>query len=135
MKKIISNLCVWTICLGLLLGTLPRETGILLIETITTRGTPWGMVEFFIKDQKYRAYTGMKRIDVDGPVAQGSEEYSQHTLKDASDSYYGPGYDYARRKSRVKAGTIIHILRAENGFWLCDYPVGKSWVRAYLPVQ
>jgi len=102
---------------------------------VTTRGTPWGLVEFTIRGLPYRAYTGMKRIDTQGPVPEGSEEYTTMSLPAASPAYYGPGYQYAQRKNSVPAGTALNILRIENGFWQCDYQQGGSWVRAYIPVQ
>lgn len=117
------------------LGTLPKDTPIVLVETVTTRGTPWGLVEFTIRGLPYRAYTGMKRIDTQGPVPEGSEEYTTISLPAASPAYYGPGYQYAQRKNSVPAGTTLNILRTENGFWQCDYQQGGSWVRAYIPVQ
>lgn len=117
------------------LGTLPKDTPILLVETVTTRGTPWGLVEFTIRGLPYRAYTGMKRIDTQGPVPEGSEEYTTMSLPAASPAYYGPDYQYAQRKNSVPAGTTLNILRIENGFWQCDYQQGGSWVRAYIPVQ
>ena len=71
------------------LGTLPRSTAITLIEMVTTNGTPWGMVEFTRHNLKYRAYTGMKRIDPYGPVAVGNTIPQEHTLILTSDAYTG----------------------------------------------
>ena len=116
------------------LGTLPRSTAITLIETVTTRGTPWGMVEFMKNNKKYRAYTGMKRIDAYGPLVYGNDQGTAQILTLTTDVYYGPGYDYAKRKDAVFAGTQLYVFGFENGFYLCDYQQGDKWVRAYFPV-
>ena len=116
------------------LGTLPQNTDIKLIETVTTNGTPWGMVEFYRNGMKYRAYTGMKRIDAYGPVAQGTLEYYETILSQATVVYYGPGYDYAQRMGKVPAGTLLRVYDTENGFTLCDYESDGKWVRAYFPM-
>ena len=115
------------------LGTLPQSTNILLIEAVTTSGTPWGLVEFYNNGMKYRAYTGMKRINAYGPVAWGTLDYDDFILPDFSEVYYGPGYDYAQRQELVPAGTPLRVYGFENGFALCDYEAGGQWVRGYLP--
>ena len=115
------------------LGTLPQNTPITLIEYVTTGGTPWGLVEFYKGGQKYRAYTGMKRITASGPVPQGTLDYFDAALTLTTDVYYGPGYDYARRGKAVFAGTPLRVYGFENGFALCDYQSGSQWVRAYFP--
>ena len=115
------------------LGTMPQETAITLIEYVTT-GVPWGLVEFYRNGQKVRAYTGMKRINAYGPVAQGTQDYYELSLSQSTDVYYGPGYDYARRAESVGRGTLLRVYGYENGFAICDYKRGTSWVRAYFPV-
>ncbi len=116
------------------LGTLPQDTAIVLIESVTTNGTPWGMVEFSKNGQLYRAYTGMKRIDAHGPVAQGGEQYSEQRLSSATEVYYGPGTHYARRKATVPQGTLLRVYDEVNGLYLCDYQSGGKWVRAWFPI-
>lgn len=114
------------------LGTMPQSTQITLIEYVTT-SVPWGLVEFYKNGMKVRAYTGMKRIDAYGPVAQGTKDYHEVVLSKSTAVYYGPGYDYAMRKESVEAGTLLRVFGYENGFTLCDYHNGKHWVRAYFP--
>lgn len=116
------------------LGTLPQDTVITLIETVTTHGTPWAMVEFNRNGMRYRAYTGMKRINAYGPVAQGTLEYYETILPTVTVVYYGPGYDYAQRMGKVPAGTLVQVYDTENGFTLCDYQSDGKWVRAYFPM-
>ncbi len=115
------------------LGTLPQNTPITLIETVTTKGTPWGMVEFYKNNMKYRAYTGMKRINAYGSVSQGSNSYTDYWLEYDKPVYYGPGYDYAQRSNPVPAGTWMRVFDVQNGFALCDYQSGDRWVRGYIP--
>ncbi len=115
------------------LGTLPQSTDIALIEYVTTNGTPWGMVEFYKNGMKHRAYTGMKRINAYGPVGQGTLEYFEVHLSQATAVYYGPGFDYAQRQGTVPAGTLLRLYDFENGFAMCDYQSAGKWVRAYFP--
>lgn len=114
------------------LGTLPQDTQIMLVESVTT-GVPWGLVEFYRNGVKVRAYTGMKRINAYGPVAQGTLDYDEVVLSRSTEVYYGPGYDYGQRKETVPAGTTLRVFGSENGFSLCDYRSGNQWVRAYFP--
>ena len=115
------------------LGTLSQDTDITLIETVTIGKTPWGMVEFSRNGLKYRAYTGMKRINASGPVTQGILDYYEVNLSQATAVYYGPGFDYAQRKGSVPAGTQLQVYGTENDFFLCDYKSCGEWVRAYFP--
>ena len=114
------------------LGTLPQDTQIVLIEKVTTHGTPWGMVEFWRNGKLYRAYTGMKRIEAAYSAPEGSEEYYTVALSQAQTAYYGPGSQYATRKNAVGKGTKVRVLKEENGFFLVDYQPGKQWVRTWL---
>ena len=116
------------------LGTLPQDTAIMLVESVNTNGTPWGMVEFQKNNLKYRAYTGMKRIETKSLFSQVTNEYDESTLSQTTNVYYGPGVDYAIRENRVKAGTYLRVFDYENGFYLCDYQqTDGTWVRAYFP--
>ncbi len=114
------------------LGIMPENTEIKLIEFVTT-GVPWGLVEFYRNGVKVRAYTGMKRINAHGPVAQGTLDYYEVVLSRDTPVYYGPGYDFGQRKDTVRAGTTLRVFGSENGFIICDYKSGKEWVRAYFP--
>lgn len=93
----------------------PQNTEIMPVESVTT-GVPWGMVEFDWNGQKYQAYTGMKRINTYGPVAQGTQPYDEATLSQTTPVFCGPGYDYALRKDAVRTGTLLRAYGIENGF-------------------
>ena len=115
------------------LGTLPRDTRITLYEYVVTDGTPWGMVEFEKNGKLYRAYTGMKRIDTSYTVPLGSDTYYTRTLSRSYTAYYGPGTAYATRGAKAPQGASVRVYDNVNGYFLCDYRSGGSWVRAWLP--
>lgn len=115
------------------LGTLPRDTRITLYEYVITDGTPWGMVEFEKNGKLYRAYTGMKRIDTSYTVPLGSDTYYTRTLSRSYTAYYGPGTAYATRGAKAPQGASVRVYDNVNGYFLCDYRSGGSWVRAWLP--
>jgi len=115
------------------LGTLPQSTRITLYEYVVTQGTPWGMVEFEKNGRLYRAYTGMKRIDTTQPVPLGSDSYYTRTLSKSYTAYYGPGTAYATRGAKAPKGASVRVYDNVNGYFLCDYQSGGSWVRAWLP--
>lgn len=118
------------------LGTLPQNTPITLIETVTTKGTPWGMVEFYKNNMKYRAYTGMKRINVPGGNAPYLAEHPAPASATASTTvYYGPGTRYAARREQLHAGTPLLVIAQENGYLLCEYQQGDRPERGYVPVS
>lgn len=113
------------------LGTLPQTTAITVIEQVMG-SVPWALVEFTNRGAKYRAYTGMKRINAYGQVPWGIQEGSPKTLLSAAQVYYGPGEHYAPRKERLAAGAQVLVFGYENGFVLVDYPVGKQRARGYV---
>ncbi len=116
-------------------GTYPENTSIKLVEKVFDGNIYWGMVEFYKNGEKYRVYTGMKRIDTKGSVHDATQrDYRGATLAWDSTAYYGPGYDYARRKGTVPSGTQLRVYDEENDFYLCDYVQSDGqWVRAYFP--
>lgn len=115
------------------LGALPIETPITLIYQVMNGPTPWGMVEFSTGGRKYRAYTGMKRIQPFAPLPFTEEEMVEYTLSEASPVYYGPGEDYATRKESLGIGRIVRVFGWENYYLLIEYKPGDQWVRGYVP--
>jgi len=116
------------------LGTLPQDTSITLIHYVQDKNNvPWGLVEFSRNNQLYRAYTGMKRIDTSYTVPLGSDTYYTRTLSRSYTAYYGPGTAYATRGAKAPQGASVRVYDNVNGYFLCDYQSGGSWVRAWLP--
>jgi len=94
------------------LGTLPQDTSITLIHYVQDKNNvPWGLVEFSRNNQLYRAYTGMKRINVPGGNAPYLAEHPAPASATASTTvYYGPGTRYAARREQLHAGTPLLVI-------------------------
>ena len=99
----------------------------------------WGKVQELQKQE--RAKNGVLDMETEvvsginayGPVGQGTLEYFEVHLSQATAVYYGPGFDYAQRQGTVPAGTLLRLYDFENGFAMCDYQSAGKWVRAYFP--
>lgn len=117
------------------LGTLPMNTKLTVIEMVTTDGTPWCMFEYSNNGKLYRAYTGLKRLNVfSGSIPEGSLSYTDDTVIAAGKGYYGPGTQYAQRKETLSKGMTVRVYSVTGEYALCDYkPSGSKWVRAYVP--
>lgn len=83
----------------------------------------WGMIEFDSDYGRYRAYTGMKRIDTKtGEVPYGNREGETYRIKkDAAHAYHGPGKDYVKMEGTLPEGTEITVYHEEQGYVLADY--------------
>lgn len=81
----------------------------------------WGMVEFTCRYGRYRAYTGMKRMDTSADVPLGNVDgYVCHIGREDTAAYFGPGKDYVRHETLVPAGTQITVYHEENGYVMAD---------------
>ena len=85
-------------------------------------GIWWVQVEFEYKGEPMRAYTGVKRVDVNlqyVPV----EEYlgSARINREVSNPWYGPGYNYRKHKNPLPNGMNCSIYGSENGWLLVEY--------------
>ena len=119
------------------LGTLPQDTAITLIHYVQDKNqVPWGLVEFYRHNQLYRAYTGMKRIDVLSGSATYVAEYGTYASTTAATTvYYGPGTHYAARRQQLPAYKDLLVYQEENGFLLCEYQEGARVARGYVPAH
>ena len=117
------------------LGTLPASTSITAIEQITTSETTWVLVEFQTNGRMYRAYTGLWRMQVYGDVPLASAKGYGDTVLSATSAYYGPGTQYATRRTMVSGGTSVTVYSQEGQWAQCEYKENGKSVRAYLPVS
>ncbi|MBR1820862.1 MAG: hypothetical protein IJ769_04490 [Clostridia bacterium] len=117
------------------LGTLPQSTSIVVINMVTTNGTPWCLVEFRNNGKLYRCYTGLKRINLGGSVPEGSLDYVKDTVVTATKAYYGPGTNYAERKGSISKGEEMRVFEVEGDWALVEYKHGGTWQRGYIPVD
>lgn len=117
------------------LGTFPQSTQITVIEQVTNNETTWVLVEFRSNGSLYRAYTGLKRVNVSGYIPYGSTTWYTDTVTYVGRAYYGPGYQYAARSVQVYQGQTVYVYETENGWALCEYTENGRNVRAYLPAD
>ncbi|MBR5288789.1 MAG: hypothetical protein IKU34_09425 [Clostridia bacterium] len=108
----------------------------------------WGMVEFECRYGRYRAYTGMKRIDVNkNDITTGNSEGVMCAVgRDGAYAYYGPGRYYAPVETKVPAWTEIVVYHEEGGWVMADFVLPgakdnqydknqKQLTRAWIPVD
>ena len=117
-----------------ILGTLPQDTHITVIEQ-TMGSVPWALVDYEYKGVRYRAYTGMKRIQTYYSVPWAGTDYASGWTREETEAYYGPGYAYARHPENVAANTSLRVFGLECGFLICDFQRGDLWIRAYVPLD
>ena len=105
-------------------------------------GIWWVQVEFYYGRNRYRAYTGLKRMSGLN-INNVPEEYpiGSCTVNRSLECYYGPGYDYKQISRNVPAGVSCTIYGyAYGGSQSSDfiqiefYDSGlKCWRRAWVP--
>ena len=117
------------------LGALPQSTQIVVINCVTTNGTPWCLVEFKKDGKLMRCYTGLKRIDTSADLPEGSVDYDKDTVAKTTTVYYGPGTHYAERKGSVSKGEEMRVFEVEGDWALVEYKHGGKWQRGYIPVS
>jgi len=98
------------------------ELGVISQAYDDRNGIWWVQVEFEYKGEPMRAYTGVKRVDVNlqyVPV----EEYlgSARINREVSNPWYGPGYNYRKHKNPLPNGMNCSIYGSENGWLLVEY--------------
>lgn len=84
-------------------------------------GTPWVQVEFTYKNRLRRAYTGLKRVNVDAAVLPTEEWLADATLIRQVTPRYGPGANYEARNLTINAGQWGSVYAYENGWAQFEY--------------
>lgn len=98
-------------------------------------GTTWWVLVDFDNAGKgrYRVWTGLKRVAVD--LDQVSEYYptGQGTVNATSDTYRGPGTNYAKAKVTIKTWKDVVAYGHENGYVEVEFEQGNKWYRLWVP--
>ncbi|NLX82848.1 MAG: hypothetical protein GXZ04_03405 [Clostridiales bacterium] len=76
----------------------------------------WVQVDFLVKGTSYRAYTGLKRVNVDINTVYHDTLLGIDSTTSAAKAYWGPGSNYAMSKFNVPKGTAVKVYDVENGF-------------------
>lgn len=97
----------------------------------------WVQAEFSYGGNKYRAYTGSWRMDVD--LSNVPEERALGTVRVTADAdaFAGPGWAYAMWNDTVYRGTSATLYEVEGGYghiecW--NSRQGKTW-RVWVPLN
>ncbi|MBQ6175291.1 MAG: hypothetical protein IJK28_11795 [Clostridia bacterium] len=86
-----------------------------------SNGIWWVQVEFTYQGTLRRAYTGLKRVNVDIDRVPEEKQLGSATVKRAATAYYGPGTAYTRYKNAVPAYTTGTVWNRENGYVQFEY--------------
>lgn len=84
-------------------------------------GTPWVQVEFTYQNRLRRAYTGLKRVDVDEALLPREECLGEATMLRDATPRYGPGTDFAARNLILPAGQFGFVYAYEGDWAQFEY--------------
>ena len=76
----------------------------------------WVQVEFGSGRQKIRAYTGLKRVDIDISHIPDEHDMGTATMVRSATAYWGPGTDYVSSKYDIPSGAAVTICDVEAGY-------------------
>ena len=76
----------------------------------------WIQTEFTYNGEKRRAYTGLKRLDMQASDVPQEYLIRYAVVNRSIYAYWGPGYDYAMYKDPIPAGTEGAVWQIENGY-------------------
>lgn len=97
----------------------------------------WVQVEFTSGWQRYRAYTGSWRMNVD--LSNVPQERSLGTVRVTADAdvFAGPGWDYVMWNDTVYRGTTATLLEVEGGYGHieCWNSAGGQYWRVWAPLR
>jgi len=98
-------------------------------------GSWWVQVDFRNGSKKsYRVWTGVKRVDVDLNKVKEEAAMGSCDVKATSDTWYGPGGNYARAKRSIPETAYGIVYQIENGYADVEYlcyesgAQGRLWV-------
>ncbi len=100
-------------------------------------GVPWVQVEFTYQNRLRRAYTGLKRVDVDEALLPQEELLSTATLLREVTPRFGPGTNYAARNLSLPAGLTGSVYAYENSWAQFEYfdEAKQLYRRVWIPTD
>ena len=102
------------------IGNMPQSTALTAIEYESGNGVTWVLVEYTRDGRRERAYTGLKRMSVNGEIPW-ADHLEIGTYATASCSVYGgPGIDYTMRAG-LQSGDSVTLLRIDDGFMYIEF--------------
>ena len=114
------------------MGTFSEYTPITVFYQTEGNGVNWGYVEYMAGGERYRAYTGMKRIDTSEYVPYDPEVvYDVHILCDTC-PYCGPGFEYADCHYPIWEDVQLYGMFEQCGWmmvdWITEDGIQRCWV-------
>jgi len=119
-------------------GTLPESTEIVIYAQEDSGGTPWVLVEFVRNGKLVRAYTGMKRVDVEqANLPKTTKKPKTAVVIGDTTVYYGPDAQYYLAvDTPVTAGTEVLVYGVDRDYALVEYArEDGAWMRAWIPIS
>ena len=114
------------------LYTLPQSTSIRAIEYESGNGVTWVQVEFERNGEVVRAYTGLKRMSVQGTIGWANHLYWQVRVGSRGEVIAAPDSRGAYR-GMVFEGEYVTLLRYEDGYAYIEFYDGNTPSRGYVP--
>jgi len=118
-------------------GTLPESTEIIVYAQEDSGGTPWVLVEFVRNGKLVRAYTGMKRVDVEqANLPKTTKKPKTAVVTEDTTAYFGPDTQYYLALAiPVAAGTEVLVYGVDRDFALVEYTKEDgTWMRGWVPM-
>ncbi len=102
------------------IGHMPETTALTAIEYESGNGVTWVLVEYERDGKLERAYTGLKRMTVNGDIPWADHLDIEATVTSACSVYGGPGTWYMLR-SGLRYGDTVTLLRFDDGFAYVEF--------------
>ena len=113
------------------LYTLPQSTSIRAIEYESGNDVTWVLVEFVYQNSVCRAYTGLKRMSVNGYIPWADHLYWDACTTQSCDVWAAPSYSAGYRATLSK-GSYVSILDYEGDFCFIEFYDGGTLSRGYV---
>ena len=91
----------------------------------------WLQVEFYRNSMLYRAYTGLKRVDIDINDVPEERVLGTAVTRRSAAGYWGPGTDYAASKYDISSGISVTVLDIENNYAQIEFDDSRTADRSY----
>jgi len=112
---------------------LPQDTDITAFEYEDGSGVTWVLVEFFYRGERYRGYTGLKRMEVYGYIPYANHNNTYLYTSYPCSVFAAPSADAAYRTSLNK-NTSVLLLNVENGYAFVEFTDKETdkLIRGYI---
>lgn len=119
------------------LYTLPQNTDITAIEYEEGNGVTWVLVEFFYQGSRVRAYTGLKRMSVQGNIPWANHAWTNVIVNTAGQVASAPSTNAAYR-GKVGVGESVTLLRYDGDYAYIEFydaanrATSRGWIPAWM---